>query len=254
MNIKIEYGEDTTYTVWYTGDTSAHYEIHLDYDGSLYARWMGDVNETTFGIVHQTTLAWSAPQHLQGYAANRLLDAIAEIAAELCDLWVVGWSDYHQHDVGSFSDPVAADALIVAITRTIEEYAGDPSNCVDIIPWEDWFTNDETPEYIYHYMCDDQGLVDYPGDSPVLVTGSPEHAAHYRLWSLIDSVDTATADAARVDISRVHQYYVRDEHLDAFWDSFAPSLIKSEFGENLHADKRGVWYGDSLILPRGDDE
>ena len=100
-NIKINYVEDSNKPVCYTDFGS--YAICLDADGDLYTRWFGD-NESTFGVLHKTTILWDFPETLQGAAINKLLDDIALLATDMLDRWAIQYSEDHNADIGVLSE------------------------------------------------------------------------------------------------------------------------------------------------------
>lgn len=242
-NIKINYVEDSNKPVCYTDFGS--YAICLDADGDLYTRWFGD-NESTFGVLHKTTILWGFPETLQGAAINKLLDDIALLATDILDRWSIQYSEYHNADIGVFSEEHIVDARIDKIGYLIQDYGLDDALNCDIWNWDEFFVNNESPNLIYNYMINQEGLDEYP-DRPIYVLGNASSAAKQRLQEYIESVDVSSLDTATDTIEDILSCYERDGYTARFWGSFVPALLASS--DQISRSDQGILYDGYLILP-----
>ena len=243
-NIKIEYVEDSDEPVCYS--ENGRYAICLDADRVLYTRWFGD-GESSFGIRNGTTIAWELPHTLQGWAINKLLADIAQKVTDIFDLWSVEFSEYRNTEIGIFSDDTAAEKIIDQIGYLIQEYETDESLHCDILDWQDIFVNNESPDKIFHYMFNQEGLKEYP-DIPILVLGNAETAAKQRLWDFIESIDDSSPESAKRTIEAIQACYDSDGFSARFWGSFIPELVY--YSDHITVSKQGIYYDGSLIIPK----
>lgn len=243
-NIKINYVEDSNKPVCYTDFGS--YAICLDADGDLYTRWFGD-NESTFGVLHKTTILWGFPETLQGAAINKLLDDIALLATDILDRWSIQYSEYHNADIGVFSEEHIVDARIDKIGYLIQDYGLDDALNCDIWNWNEFFVNNESPNLIYNYMINQEGLDEYP-DRPIYVLGDASSAAKQRLWEFIESIDDSSPESAKRTIEAIQACYDSDGFSARFWGSFIPELVY--YSDHITVSNQGISYDGSLIIPK----
>ena len=243
----IKYVENCDKPVCYTD--FGKYVICLDINGDIYTRWFGD-NEFSSGMQNHTTLAWYIPGTLRGWAINQIMDDIAERSAHILDIWEEKYSEYQNTYIGVFSDEDAADELIDQIGDLIQEYADTDSYICDIIDWQDYFVNNESPTLIRQYMDNQLGLANYPVDNdiPVLVLGDAETAAKQRLWEFIESIDDSSPESAKRTIEAIQACYDSDGFSARFWGSFIPELVYSS--DHITVSNQGISYDGSLIIPQ----